>query len=314
METPLVTVIIPCRRIDKMTMECLKACREMDYPNFEVVLVPDLPATVEGANVVPTGPVTPGEKRNIAASIGKGEILAYIDSDAYPKSDWLSKAVGYLQEDGVGAVGGPGLTPPGDGAFAAVQDSMLSSHLVGGLANRYKESRLVETDDIHSVNFIAWREVVERAGGWDEHYWPGEDTLLCLNIKKAGFKQLLAPDVVVYHHRRPTLKGYLQQIANYGTHRGFFAKRFPDTSRRLQYFAPTFLVLGLGFLVALCFVNPLFLLVLLVGLSVYAIPILLLCLRNDGGLAPVILIGVPLTHLVYGLSFARGLLTQRLAR
>ena len=128
---------------------------------------------------------------------------------------------------------------------AQAQGAILSSFLVSGnISSRYKGSEARETDDIHSVNFVAWRKVIEAVGGWNEQYWPGEDSLICLAIKKAGYKQLLAPDVVVYHHRRSTWKGYFYQIRNYGIHRGYFAKRFPETSLRIGYFFPSLLILG----------------------------------------------------------------------
>lgn len=35
--------------------------------------------------------VLPGTQRNIGAKIAKGKLLVFIDSDAYPTSDWLSQ-------------------------------------------------------------------------------------------------------------------------------------------------------------------------------------------------------------------------------
>jgi cellulose synthase/poly-beta-1,6-N-acetylglucosamine synthase-like glycosyltransferase len=44
----------------------------------------------------------------------KGEICAFIDSDARPEKNWLKNALPYLSDPEVVAVGGPGLTPPED--------------------------------------------------------------------------------------------------------------------------------------------------------------------------------------------------------
>ena len=231
MNSPLVSILVPCKSADRLTRECLSHYAKLEYEPFEIVLLPDAPCAVEGTKVVPTGSVTPGRKRNIGASVAKGKIFAYVDADAYPREDWLTNAIGHLMEDGVGAVGGPGLTPPDGNNFSLGQDVILSSFLMGGLASRYKRTKELSTDDIHSVNFVAWRRVIEAAGGWNEKYWPGEDTLISLRLKELDYKQVFAPDVVVYHHRRTTWSGYLRQIWNYGKHRGFFAKRFPGNSR-----------------------------------------------------------------------------------
>ena len=44
-----------------------------------------------------------------------GEFCAFIDNDAYPRSDWLTSALKYFENPEVGGVGGPGLTPEADG-------------------------------------------------------------------------------------------------------------------------------------------------------------------------------------------------------
>lgn len=314
MSRPLVSIIIPCRTIDELARESVSSCRKLQYENFEIILLPDDPGSLEGALVVPTGAVSPGRKRNIGASVAKGEIFAYIDADAYPREDWLSNAVNYLQGEGVGAVGGPGLTPPSDGDFAQAQGEILSSFLVSGnISARYKGAKPVESDDIHSVNFVAWKKVIQQVRGWNEKYWPGEDTLICLEIRKMGYKQLLAPEVVVYHHRRPTWKGYLRQISNYGIHRGYFAKRFPETSRRAGYFLPSILVLGIVIGPILSIFFPILWWFLLVAVLLYVSMLSSVALKDMKN-AYRVLIGVPLTHAVYGIGFLKGLGSSGLER
>jgi cellulose synthase/poly-beta-1,6-N-acetylglucosamine synthase-like glycosyltransferase len=311
---PLVSVIVPCREVDQQTQECVSRCGELDYDEFEVIVLPDNECPLEGAKVVATGPVSPGKKRNIGASVARGEVLAYIDSDAYPRRDWLAKAVAHLEGDGVGAVGGPGVTPPEDGLFAHAQGAILSSFLMGGISARYAEKRSLESsDDIHSVNLVAWKRVVEEAGGWNEDYWPGEDTLFCLSLKRLGYKLLFARDVVVYHHRRGSWRGYLRQIWGYGLHRGFFAKRFPETSRRTKYFFPSLFLLGLliGPLVSL--VLPTLGWVVLAVIVIYFAAVMMQVLINPR-MGLMILLGLPLTHLTYGAAFLKGVFSRRLSK
>jgi cellulose synthase/poly-beta-1,6-N-acetylglucosamine synthase-like glycosyltransferase len=313
MDSPRVSIMVPCTSVDELTRECVRECQALNYDNFEIILLPDRDEPVEGVLVLPTGPGFPGKKRNMGAKVATGEVLAFIDSDAYPRKDWLRNAVNYLQQDKVGAVGGPGLTPPSDGELAHAQGEFLGSFLMGGLSARYTGRGASESDDIHSVNFIVWRHVVEEAGAWDEHYWPGEDTLICLSIKKLGYRQLMAPDVVVYHHRRGTWRGYLTQISRYAIHRGYFAKRFPETSRRFGYFLPSMMVIGFCVLVL---ASPFFtqgptitLLLILTYLALVVVVIGSSSLRR----AHIVLIAIPLTHIVYGLGFMKGLASRRLS-
>jgi cellulose synthase/poly-beta-1,6-N-acetylglucosamine synthase-like glycosyltransferase len=123
------------------------------------------------------------EKKNIGIKNAKGEILAFIDSDAKPEKDWLRNAILYFKDPEIVAVGGPGITPAEDSLMQKASGYILSSFMVGGLSSRYKNSgRAKESDDIHSCNFIIRKSIVEKIG-WNEKYWSGEDTLMCLEIK-----------------------------------------------------------------------------------------------------------------------------------
>ncbi|MFQ6136538.1 MAG: glycosyltransferase [Candidatus Hydrothermarchaeales archaeon] len=52
-----------------------------------------------------------------------GELLAFIDSDAYPRKDWLKNAVKYFSNPEIAAVGGPGLTPEEDNTLQKPADT-----------------------------------------------------------------------------------------------------------------------------------------------------------------------------------------------
>jgi cellulose synthase/poly-beta-1,6-N-acetylglucosamine synthase-like glycosyltransferase len=312
-----ISIIIPCIRIDDYTRQCIEHCKQLDYGNYEIVLLPDVESDrVDGVKVIPTGSVSPGAKRNIGVANSFGEICAFIDSDAYPRKDWLKNAVKYFEDSETAAVGGPGLTPEEDGLMQKAGGFVLSSFMTGHLSKRYRSTQASESDDIHSCNFIACKSVLKEIGGWNEEYWPGEDTLICRGIKKMGKRMVEAPDVVVYHHRRPLFLMHLRQVSSYGLHRGFFAKRFKENSLRPLYFAPSLLVVALlsGSLFSL--VNGLVFIAFLLFLTVY----LFLCMVasivevKSLMLVPVVWLGMVLTHLVYGVSFIIGFVKSDLQR
>ncbi|MFQ6136537.1 MAG: glycosyltransferase family 2 protein [Candidatus Hydrothermarchaeales archaeon] len=101
--------------------------------------------------------------------------------------------------------------------------------MVGALSNGYKANGACESEDLHSCNFIVRRDVLEKVR-WDEKYWSGEATLMCLGMKKLGKKMVEAPDVV-YHHRRSLFIPHLKQVSRFGMHRGFSLER--DSQRCL---------------------------------------------------------------------------------
>lgn len=312
-----VSVIIPCKEIDVYTRQCVDYCRKLDYENFEVLLLPDdASENIEGVRVIATGCVLPGRKRNVGVSNADGEFCAFIDSDAYPSKDWLRNAMKYFNDPMVAGVGGPGVTPEEDSLMHRAGGHVLSSFMVGSISGRYRAEKSFESDDVHSCNFIVRKTVLKEVGGWNEKYWPGEDTLICLAIKKLGKKLVEASDVVVYHHRKPLFKEHLRQVSRFGLHRGFFAKRFQGNSFKLMYFAPSLLVLSLFTSVLASLINPFLMNILLLAVAAYLVLCLIATLRGtkEARLVLPVWLGIIATHVVYGLSFLVGLMKRDLER
>jgi cellulose synthase/poly-beta-1,6-N-acetylglucosamine synthase-like glycosyltransferase len=312
-----VSIIIPCKEVDIYTRQCIDYCKKLNYEDFEILLLPDNASeSIEGVRIIATGCVSPGRKRNIGVSSAQGEFCAFIDSDAYPNNDWLNSAMKYFDDPIVAGVGGPGLTPKEDGDMQRASGYVLSSFMVGGMSSRYKAECVHGSDDIHSCNFIARKTIVKEAGGWNERYWPGEDTLICLAIKRLGKKLVEASDVVVYHHRRPLFAPHLKQVSRFGSHRGFFARRFRGNSLKLTYFLPSLFVLFLFAGVFASLVYSFFLNVLVLAVLAYLALGLIVVLSEvkEVKLLFSVWLGVIATHVVYGLSFLAGFLRRDLRR
>ncbi len=314
---PKVSVIIPLKRDNVCIRETLDHLRGIDYPDFEVIVLPDeLHHWGDDVRVIPTGPMGPAAKRDVALLQAQGEILAFLDDDTYPESGWLRKAVRYFEDQAVAAVGGPAVTPPDDGPMQQASGYVYSSLLGGGAyAYRYVPRRRREVDDYPTCNLLVRKSVLEKLGGFDTRFWPGEDTKLCLGITRdLGMKILYAPDALVYHHRRPLFRPHLRQVRSYALHRGYFAKRFPETSLRPFYFLPTLLVAGLlgsgALSLAWPFLSPLY--ALGVGLYLLAVWLSAIIASRDLWLSLVVAAGIVVTHLTYGIWFVIGLLSPRL--
>ena len=319
-EKPLfVSVVIACPAPSPYLTECLDALARQTYPHFEAIVLPDAPCDL-GAypfelHVIPTGKTRPAEKRNEGISRAKGEIVAFLDDDAYPVPNWLEHAVKYFTLPDVGGVGGPGVTPPGDPFMGQAGGRVYANLFVSGnFRYRYIGDRVRATvDDFPSCNLFARTDVLKAINGYRTDFWPGEDTILCADIVLGQKKRIMYdPWVQVFHHRRPLFGPHLRQIGRYALHRGHFAKRFPATSLRLSYLIPSFFVAGLAAGALAACLHPWLRIAYLTALACYGV----LTLLSTASLSPKLWLatwlGVIATHLVYGVRFAQGLLSRRM--
>lgn len=316
---PKISIVIPTRVLDPMTTECLSKCSDLNYENYDIRLITDNLSKVHierpGSKVMQSGPVGPAVKRNMGCDDSDAEIIAFIDSDAWPEQDWLKNAVPYFDDEDVAAVCGPAVTPANDNRKQVVSGFIYSSSLVSGNTTyRYSYHALREVDDYPSVNLLVRRPDFVLAGRFPEEYWPGEDTVLCLKLtKELGKRIIYAPNVIVNHHRRPIYRSHLRQVYSYGLHRGFFVRKFPDTSRRLQYFVPSLFVIALIVGLGLSFLNPVILYAYLAFVGLYLISVSLSSIKSLNILDDLLVFpGIIATNITYGLGFMLGLFSRRL--
>ena len=321
---PLVTIVIACPGRSWMLDECLNAIGQQTYRDFEVIVLPDedlaasdSPLSTSGfpLSILPTGKVRPAEKRNVGIREAKGEIVAFIDDDAYPDAHWLEYAVKYFGDRDVGAVGGPGVTPPGDGYMARLGGRVYDNILVSGnYRYRYRAGGVRrDVDDYPSCNLFVRTDLLRQIGGYRTDFWPGEDTLLCKDIVDSSHRIVYDPWVVVNHHRRALFAPHLRQLGRYAFHRGYFVRRFPSNSAHLSYFVPSAFVLAHAVVaaLALCPLPTAVKLAAASPLALYVVAVALTTLSFNPVTWLLTAAGVYATHVVYGVRFLQGLCDRR---
>lgn len=310
--------IVPVKEINDYIREGVAEILEIKRDDYEVIIYPDkLDSNLIALKTrqIATGHVGPATKRTLAIKDALGEFLVFLDDDAYPESDFLDVLDGDFKDEAIKAVGGPAITPSNDNFWQKVSGAVFLSSLSGGVPERYipqGEKRTVT--DWPSVNFSLRKSVFGELGGFDSEFWPGEDTKLCLDlVKKYPTGIIYDPALIVYHHRRAGLLKHLKQVGGYGLHRGFFAKKYPETSYKLKYFIPSlfllFMVIGGAFGIFNKTVFELYLLgwvIYLIALTKAIIDIR----RYERNFLIVInaVYYIFFTHLVYGFNFLKGFL------
>jgi cellulose synthase/poly-beta-1,6-N-acetylglucosamine synthase-like glycosyltransferase len=317
-ENPFLSIIIPFYKNFTYLDECLKHCLELDYPSYEILVVSNSPLqqSYEKVKVIIIEETGQGHKKNAGLAHAKGEICAFIDDDAYPDRNWLKNAVKYFADPDIVAVGGPGVTPPNDNLRQQAGGLIYSLPIGSGkMSLRYAKGKQKTTfDELAGYNLFIRTAFLKEIGGIDVKYRSGEDSLLSNLIIKSGKKFVYGEDVVVYHHRRPLFQSHLRQVSTYALHRGYLAKKYPETSAKLAYFLPTTLLAVL----VIWLITGIFIPILLLPLVALILAYLILCFASaqikskNLKLSSLVCVGIPLTQLVYGLYFVKGLLTKEL--
>jgi glycosyltransferase involved in cell wall biosynthesis len=182
--------------------------------------------------------VMPSIQRNIGASKATGDVLCFIDSDAYPAADWIERileacAKGYK-------VGGGSLLVPefqGKNKLAWAQYYLEFNEYM--MTGRPRVKRMVPT-----CNLFCERELFNSVGGIPK-IRAAEDTLFCLKVGKIE-KVMFIPDIKVYHIFRENSDHYLSNQVLIGKHiyvyRRYYYKPEYLEGRYLNVLYPVFML------------------------------------------------------------------------
>ncbi|MDI6784962.1 MAG: glycosyltransferase family A protein, partial [bacterium] len=136
MNYPFVSIIVAVGKNNPNLQECIQHCLALNYPGFELLILPDedwehsYPVNVK---IIPTGKVPPSEKRDIGVNHAQGEVVAFLDDDTYPEKNWVKNAVNiFLESDEIASVSGPAVTPSSNDLMQQASGLIYSSWLVGG--------------------------------------------------------------------------------------------------------------------------------------------------------------------------------------
>lgn len=236
--------IIPVKEINAYILESLPIITADPRKDYEVIIYPDELPDEQYAwphtRLIASGKGGPAMKRSLAMRDAKGEIIIFVDDDAYPEPGFLDLLDRDFADPSVTAIGGPAVTPDDDPFWARVSGAVFLSPLSGGFPERYAPvGRMKDVDDWPTVNLSVRKDAFVAINGFDTEFWPGEDTKFCLDLIEKGGRIIYDPELIVYHHRRSGYGKHLKQVGGYGLHRGYFAKKYPKTSLRPKYFVPS---------------------------------------------------------------------------
>ncbi len=226
---PRVSVVVCSYNGERTIRDCLEGLAEMDYPNFETIVVNDGStdrtariASEYDVRLISTRNRGLSAARNTGAEVANGEIVAYTDDDARPDPHWLYYLAHSFRRYGFAAVGGPNLAPAGDGLVA---DCVANAP--GGPVHVLLSDRVAE--HIPGCNMAFRREVLQGVGGCDPLYRvAGDDVDLCWRVQRAGGTLGFHPAAMVWHHRRNSVRTYWRQQRGYGKAEALLEEKWPE--------------------------------------------------------------------------------------
>ena len=214
--------------------ETLAHVGRLDYPDFEVIVVDD--GSTNGVSRIaaqyPVRLITQANQglsaaRNAGLHAATGEVVAYIDDDAYPDPHWLTYLVRKLNSGDcngtpfVGA-GGPNLHVPTDGESAE-----CVAHAPGGPTHVLLDDTVAE--HIPGCNMAFRRDALLAIGGFDPQFRiAGDDVDICWRLQAAGGVIAFSPTAQVWHHRRGGVRPFWRQQFNYGRAEADLERKWPD--------------------------------------------------------------------------------------
>jgi GT2 family glycosyltransferase len=226
---PRVSVVVCSFNGARTIRDCLEGLSKLEYPNYEVIVVDDGSTDATAAiaaqynfRVIRTENRGLASARNTGLKEAKGELIAYIDDDAWPDPDWLHYLSETFQSTEHAGVGGPNLPPPGDGPIA---DCVANAP--GGPVHVLLSDQVAE--HIPGCNMAFRKSCLEAIGGFDVQFWTaGDDVDLCWRLQQRGWTLGFHPAAMVWHHRRNSVRAYWCQQRGYGRAEALLERKWPE--------------------------------------------------------------------------------------
>ncbi|MEM2145040.1 MAG: glycosyltransferase [Candidatus Jordarchaeaceae archaeon] len=215
MTLPFVSVVVITKNNAKTIEKCINNLLDQEYPQefYEIIFVDG--HSSDGTDEIIKGylkvyPImklyyedygTIGYARNVGIENSKGDIIAYIDGDAYPPREWLGKIVNAFNSNGkLAIVGGLDILTSGSKVITS------SASVVDSWRRLEKKVGIKAIPCIKTVNFAIKRSVALASGGFDQtlSYWEEPELMARIYVRIGMHGILYDPHIHVYHERVPS--------------------------------------------------------------------------------------------------------------
>ncbi len=215
------SALIPCYNGSRHIKRVIEHLLVQTHPIDEIIVVDDC-STDDTVAIIKTLPVRlvqhernqgPAVARNTAAQHSTGDILIFIDSDAYATADMNEKIIAayenHSQDLLVGGVGGRGI----EARVETVFDEWRALHGAQNFGSYIK----TDVPYLFGLCCSYPRSVFEKVGGFDPFYRinAGEDLEIGLRIRQQGYHLIYDPEICVEHQHQDSHTSLLRVQYNW---------------------------------------------------------------------------------------------------
>ncbi|GAP38641.1 glycosyltransferase [Piscinibacter sakaiensis] len=212
--SPSISVVISTLNRGPLLRNCLAALKYQHYENFEVVVV-NGPSTDDSEAVIAAfgdaiktariAEANLSKSRNAGIALCDGDIVAFLDDDAYAEPQWLSTIASGYADPSVGGVGTRVYDPSG---FAWQTNPFTVDQYYNADFERRPPVWAFEFTDSDTIPHILGasssfrRDLLHRIGGFDEEieYFLDESEV-CRRIKETGHLIRFLDHGAAVHHK-----------------------------------------------------------------------------------------------------------------
>lgn len=164
--------------------------------------------------------------RNIGLAAARGRYLLLTDSDCVPEADWIEKIIARLSAGDLAGVGGyidkySPVTWTQRYAITVV-DGQRTLNYLPALHLPYVVAA--------NAGFLTW--AVREVGGFDPDLHSGNDVDLCYRLGLAGYRLGIAPDAVVRHEDRASVRAHFRRFRFYAVYQVLLFAKYRHVSGR----------------------------------------------------------------------------------
>lgn len=235
-----VSVIVPVYN-DPRVEDCILSLLSQDYSKdlYEIIVVDNnsndsTPEVIQRFSVKCLHESRKGSyfARNKGLEVASGEVAVFIDADCVADPHWLSTLLEGFKDSNVGGIGGRILKREPQTWVQAYAEDLAEQQLTPQYLPFHDAPYIVTANAAYRMS------VLRMLQGFDARFRSGGDVDLAWRVQAAGFTIVTAPDAIVYHTARETVKSYFKQYFTYAAwhvflfkkhrqNRGFFTNTYP---------------------------------------------------------------------------------------